>query len=202
MYFKFKTKDNKEIKVFHNGFLADTRNNIYGTMSWDKLHNGSTHEIIENIHKDAKGRKYFNFEGEVIYTDEFIAYTPEQLVDKIKNSELRNSDELVYTLMRYGLDCVRVILLKKPMNGISLGDTFIGFESYVVGEDKSTWDKVEYKFNETELFKLHDNYKVRLTPANEEHRGVYASSDYYISDLVSLFMKCTDDYKLELNKAV
>ena len=130
--------------------------------------------------------------------DTFLALTPEQYIEKVYSDEWLSSNELTWTLLKYGLDCIRVIQPKEKMTGFSVGGMFFGFESHKLGEDKSKWDKVEYKFVECDLHKLSNNYKVKLVPLNDEHRGVYASRDYYISDLSSLFRSCREDFELKL----
>ena len=59
--------------------------------------------------------------------------------------------------------------------------------------------KVLYKFKEYDNFKLKDNYKISLVPEKDEHIGVYASDNYYISDLFSLMKSNKDEYKLDFN---
>lgn len=87
------------------------------------------------------------------------------------------------------------------MTGFRVGGAFFGFEDMGIGEDKSNWDDVEYKFAETDMFKLSDNYKIKLTPADENNIGVYASRDYYIRDLFSLLTSGTNEFTVFENKA-
>lgn len=201
MNFNFKLKNGEIINVFLNDFIKDEKKGEYGVVSWNASKKSNEYkEAYTYVHKDSEGREFFNYKGEKVYMDEFEALTPEELINKIYSEEWLNTDNLTWTLMKYGIDSIRVIQPKKPMTGFIVGDAFFGFETSRYGEDKSNWEKIEYKFEETSIHKLKSNYKIKLTPANKEHIGVYASRDYYISDLLGLFRKCTDDYQLKLNK--
>lgn len=199
MNYNFKLKSGKIIRVFHNNFFIDEQDNEYGVVSWNNAEgSGKYEEVGERAHKDETGRIYFMYNKEKIYMDTFLALTPQEYLDKVNSDEWMSSDELTWTLMKYGLDCIRVIQPKEKMTGINIGGLFLGFESHRVGEDKSNWDRVEYKFVECDLHKLENNYKIKLVPLKDEHRGVYASRDFYISDLTDLFRKCKNDFTLKL----
>lgn len=200
MNFNFKLRSGGNLRVHLNTFVKDVNKGHYGVVTWNCSKKSNEYkEAYAYLKKDDLDRYYFNYNGEAVYMDTFIALTPEQFVEKIYSDEYFSPDELTWTLMKYGIDSIRVIQPKKPMSGFNVGGAFFGFESYRKGEDKSQWDKVEYKLEETDIHKLVDNYKIRLRPVLDEHIGVYASRDYYISDLVSLLAKCKDDYQIKLN---
>lgn len=172
-------------------------------VSWNaSKKSGEYKDAYTHVHKDNTGREYFNYNGEKIYMDSFEALNPEELIAKIYSDEWLNSENLTWTLMKFGLSSIRVIQPKQPMTGFNVGGAFFAFEAHRHGEDKSTWDKVEYKFEELPIHSLRNNYKIKLTPVKEEHIGVYASRDFYINDLISLFRGCRDDYQLKINKVV
>lgn len=50
------------------------------------------------------------------------------------------------------------------------------------------------------MFKLSDNYKIKLTPADENNLDVYASRDYYVRDLFSLLTSDTNEFTAFENK--
>lgn len=198
MNYKFKTKNGEVIRVFHNHFVPVDESH-FGTMSWDS-NDENDHGYCEVL-KDESGKKYFTYNNERVYMDDFLAYTPAELIKLMEGEEYISSDEMIYTLMKYGINSLHVMQRKKPMTGFRVGGAFFGFESEQLGEDKSTWDSVEYKFSETDMFKLSDNYKIKLTPADESNLGVYASRDYYVHDIFELLKHNTEDYTLFENKA-
>lgn len=201
MNFKFKLKDGSNINVFLNTFIKDESKNQFGVVSWNgSKKNGEYKEHHSHLQKDESGRAFFKYYKNVVYMDEFLAKTPEEYINAVNSEKWLSSDELTWTLMKYGIDSIRVVQPKKPMTGFVVGGAFFGFESHSNIDDKSKWDKVEYKFEELDMFKLVDNYKIKLRPVSDEHIGVYASRDYYISDLTSLFRGCKEDYELILGK--
>lgn len=202
MNFNFKLKNGEIIRVFLNNFIKEENKGRYGVVSWNSSKEPNKYkEAYSHVYKDDHDKLYFNYNGEKVYMSEFEALTPEKLIEKIYSEEWLSSDNLAWTLMKYGIDCIRVIQPKKPMTGFNIGGAFFGFESECLGEDKSNWDRIEYKFEETDMFKLENNYKIKITPVKDEHRGIYASRDFYMSDLTSLFRSCREEYKLKINNA-
>lgn len=196
MYYRFKLKSGEYIKVFVNDFVKEEKKNIYGVVSWNDSENTSEYEEVGTyLIKGDDNKLYFDYNGEIVFMQDFIASTPEELVSKIKSSDWVNSNELTWTLMKYGINSLKVDILKKTASGVKTnkyGSRLKAFRS--PKEDKSGWDRVEYKFEETSLFKLENNFKIRLTPANKNDADVYASSTYYIRDLVELLTHCKDKY--------
>lgn len=198
MNYKFKTKNGEVIRVFHNHFVPVDESH-FGSMSWNSANENDTG--YSEVLKDASGKKYFTYNNERIYMNDFMAHTPEELLELMNGEEYISSDELIYTLMKYGINCLHVMQRKKPMGGFVVGGVIFGFESEQLGEDRSKWDNVEYKFIETDMFKLSDNYKIKLTPADESNIGVYASREYYVHDIFELLKHNTDEYVIFENKA-
>lgn len=201
MEYKYKTKNGTVVRAFYNKFVPVDENH-FGTMSWcQKGEHGDT-EKHSTVLKDDSGKMYFMYNDDKIFVDDFLAYEPAELI-KLMQDKSTNifHEELLYTLMKYGINSIHVMQKKKPMTGFVVGGAFFGFEDMGIGEDKSNWDDVEYKFAETDMFKLSDNYKIKLTPADENNLGVYASRDYYVRDLFSLLTSDTNEFTAFENKA-
>lgn len=196
MYYRFKLKSGKYIKVFVNDFVREEKKNIYGVVSWNGSENTSEYEEVGTyLIKRDDNKLYFDYNGEIVFMQDFIASTPEELVNKIKSSDWVNSNELTWTLMKYGINSLKVDILKKPASEVKTNKCALIFKVLrSPKEDKSDWDRIEYKFEETSLFKLENNFKIRLTPANKNDADIYASSTYYIRDLVELLTHCKDKY--------
>lgn len=196
MYYRFKLKSGEYIKVFVNDFVKEEKKNIYGVVSWNGSENTSEYEEVGTyLIKGDDNKLYFDYNGEIVFMQDFIASTPEELVSKIKSSDWVNYNELTWTLMKYGINSLKVDILKKTASGVKTNKNDLRFKAFrSTKEDKSGWDRVEYKFEETSLFKLENNFKIRLTPANKNDADVYASSTYYIRDLVELLTHCKDKY--------
>ena len=195
MNFNFKLSSGKTVRVFFNKLT----NNV----SWNCSDNWKEYkEASAEVETDKAGKKFFRTPTETIYMDDFIAYTPEELVDIINKSTRENcklfGDDLVHTLLKYGIDSIHVIRAKKPLNGITLGGIRIGFDDNSFVTNRAEWDSVEYKFEEHDMFDLVDNYKIKLVPASEADRDKYAYETMYISDLFDLMVARPDIYKVTL----
>lgn len=200
MTYKFKLKSGDVVRLFHNKLWTDPSKNYYGTMAWKDSTNSDVYkELKADVHMDAEYRLFFIYNDEKIYTSDFLALTPEELVGKVNNHEDVGSEELVYTLIKYGIDSLLVEQPKEPMDGVRVGNVIFGLASHSFDKDTAGWDIVDFRFEETDMFKLNDNYKVMLVPNSDEHRELYGSDFMYISDLVSLMAKRDDLYKLKVN---
>lgn len=200
MEYKYKTKNGTVVRVFYNKFVPVDENH-FGTMSWHQKVEHWNAEKHSTVLKDDSGKMYFMYNDEKIFVCDFLAYEPAELI-KLMQDKSTNifHEELLYTLMKYGINSIHVMQKKKPMTGFVVGGAFFGFEDIGIGEDKSNWDDVEYKFAETDMFKLSDNYKIKLTPADENNLDVYASRDYYVRDLFSLLTSGTNEFTAFENK--
>lgn len=199
MNYNFKLNSGDKIRVFINKFIRDEEKNEYGVASWNASSDKFNYkEHYSYIHKDKQGREFFRYYDEIVYLDSYLAMSPKELVDEIGSNNAINPNEFVYTLMRYGLDCVKLYVAKKPMDKFNFGLMAITFDTESNCDDKSKWAMVEYKLEETEMFKLHDNFKIRLTPANDKDKEKYSTRTYYISDLVSLLSACKDKYRVKV----
>lgn len=203
MNYKFKLKSGNIIRVFYNDLLKDEENNKFGIVSWGFIDKKTDryHEINKKVHKDANGDLFFMYRKEKVLFKDFLAYTPEELVKRIKlGDKTVSSEELCCTLMRYGIDSIRVLQRKKPMDVFNIGGVRVSLDVTSNLDDKSTWNMIEYKFSEYDIFKLSDNYKIGLVPASEKDKEIYSSRDYYISDLIGLLCNRKDDYEVKVNK--
>lgn len=203
MNYNYRVSDNKVIRAFYKN-LVPVDANHFGMMSWYEKSedDGRDKEVNSVVLKDSDDKLYFIYHDKKIFVDDFLAYEPAELIKLMQNKSVNiYHEELLYTLMKYGIDSIHVMQKKKSMTGFCVGGTFYGFEVEHIGEDRSDWDDVEYKFAETDMFKLSDNYKIKLTPADDKNIGVYASRDYYVSDLFSLMRLKDTEFRLFENKA-
>lgn len=203
MNYNYRVSDNKVIRAFYNN-LVPVDANHFGIMSWyEKSEDGGRDKEVNSVVlKDSDDKMYFIYHDKKIFVDDFLAYEPAELIKLMYDKSVNiYHEELLYTLMKYGINSIHVMQKKKPMTGFSVGGTFFGFEDMHIGEDKSNWDDVEYKFAETDMFKLSDNYKIKLTPADDNNIGVYASRDYYVSDLFSLMLSKDTEFRVFENNA-
>ena len=143
------------------------------------------------------GERYFELNGEKIMFNDYLCYTPKELVDNLEKCRDYN---LCQTLMKYGLDSVRVMVRKKKLERINFGQglvlSFDVSSSYDRIED---YDWVEYGFVNKDFSDPEDCYKLKMLPVDEKLREVYGAERTYVSDLVSLMQKCTDMYQVKAN---
>lgn len=194
MNYTFKMKDNSTLRVFWNNLFEDKVNKTHGVVSWcENTENGGHKEIKRTVRIDDNGRKFFTWNREKIYMDEFLAYTPCQLVENFKKSRVLPED-LCHTLLRYGMDSVRVRERVKPLERVNFGGVSIGFEVSSPMDKLEDKDWVDYTFVEEYLHTPDSCYKLKVTPLKEEYRGVYPSRSYYVGDLIGLITECTDEF--------
>ena len=196
MNYTFRLKDNSTLRVFYNDLFKDVENKTHGTVSWfEHFENGEHREIVRTVRIGEDERRFFTWNKEKIYLDEFLAYTPDKLVERLHDVKARVIDEdLCHTLLRYGMDSVRVKRRVKPLEGFDFGGLRLTFEVMSSLDKPEDKDWVNYRFVEEYLHTPDSCYKLKLAPLEAEHVGVYPSRDYYVSDLVSLIGKCKDEF--------
>ena len=158
--------------------------------------NGKHKEFHRSVRMDENGKAFFTWNRKKIYTDDFLAFSPEELVKKIDEKDNRVFDDtLCHTLLKYGIDSLHVIINTSPLMRINFGGISVGFECSSNNDEDTI--PVEYKFQEEYLRSPKDCYKLKLIPANDDEYDIYPKKDYYVHDLIGL-LKC-DDFKLVSN---
>ena len=186
MYY-FYNINGKKTQCFFNDFASGDMT-MYGTMTtYDENGESGEYKVI----KDQKGRLYFVVNGEQIMFDDHHCFTPNELVENL--GEIRDYN-LCQTLMKYGMDSVRV------MRNVLDFDHRDAMKRHDVKEQLENGKWIEYKFVSDEyLSEPKDNYKLKLVPAKEEDRETYPEWRTYVCDMVSLFANRADLYQLKAN---
>lgn len=123
------------------------------------------------IEKDENG-KFFTWNCNKIYLNNWIKTSMKDLKKKIENEELITSDDLCQSIMSEGIENVRFII---PLNttyslGLLNGNKF-----------KNTLCKIEERQNR----EVKQNHRIVLTPV-EPNESIVNSRDYYTEDFISL----------------
>ena len=125
----------------------------------------------EIIREDENG-KFFTWNRNKIYLNDWIKISMKELKEKIENGEWITSDDLCQAIMTDGIENVRFMV---PLN------TTCGLFFLNGNEFKDTLCKVEERWNR----EIKQNYKIVLIP-EEPDDSVTSSRDYYTTDFVSL----------------
>lgn len=203
MRYKFRTSKGDIIRPFFNDLvtLEDEQAGMLGVMSWGCCDKHGYSTKYSNVVTDENGDAYFIFDKEKIFMKDYLALEPAKLVELLsdRNNELA-SEELIYTLMRYGIDSLHIMIRKEPSIVFEIGNQAIMVSAETPFTNKNSIDFVEYKFEEAGVFKLQNNYKIRVVPANADNVGTYAPENLYVKDLFQLISCDMDDYILKENK--
>lgn len=185
MYYFFNINGAKT-QCFYNDMPAYDKSHC-GTMTvYDNDGEVTTIPVLAN----NDGRRYFVFNDELIMFDNHYCYTPEEL---IKNINRVRDYQLCQTLLKYGMDSIRVMRNILDFDHRHLGKKFNVEEQLKNG----IW--IEYRFQSEYLHDPKDNYKLLLVPANKKDVENYASWRTYVCDMVSLFANRPDLYQLKAN---
>lgn len=124
------------------------------------------------IREDENG-KFFTWNRNKIYLNDWIKISMKELKEKIENGEWITSDDLCQAIMTDGIENVRFIV---PLN------TTCGFGFFLNGNEyKDTICKIEERWNR----EIKQNYKIILVPLNNDE-DVASYQDYYTLDFISL----------------
>lgn len=203
MYYSFKMKNGEILRVFFNNLVSitDEENGIFGTVSFWKKDKKGNKEYIRSVRKDENGKNFFTWDKEKIYLNDFIAYSPEELVKRFcdKDDSLYSGD-ICRTLQKYGMDSLRLYIKVKPLEIFEFpGIGKLAFEVTSSFENKDKYVWVEYRFQPEYLRMPEDDYKLKLVPAKDNELSVYPKKDYYTDDLAGLIFSCTDEFRLVAN---
>ena len=198
MHFKFKTKKSEVLKVFYNDLLANEKRKTYGTVSIGEFKDGTYKEYERTVRIDEIGRKFFTWNREVFYMDQFLAYSPAELIERVnsKDDDILPED-LCATLLRYGIDSLTLMIKTKKLEIVPHPyGGYISLNVYSNHEKPEDYTWIEYKFIEEHHRMPSNCYKLKLVPKKEEEYSIYPKEDFYVSDLMALLNKRKDLYQL------
>lgn len=161
MYYNYKCKD-KTISVFvSSNELCDCVTVTSNKKSYDRT-----------IREDKFG-KFFTWDREKIYLDDWLRSSIKELKWKIENNIRVTSDDLCQAIMSDGIENVRFMV---PLN------TTCGFGFFLDGNKfKETLCMIRESWNR----EVKQNYKITLVPVNPDD-SVASRVDYYTMDFLSL----------------
>lgn len=155
-------------------------NEIIRVFVWnDDFHNEvsvedtKTRKSYDRTIREDENGKFFTWNRNKIYLNDWIKISMKELKEKIENGEWITSDDLCQAIMTDGIENARFIV---PLN------TTCGFGFFLNGNEfKDTLCKVEERWNR----EIKQNYKIVLIPV-ESDGSIASSHDYYTMDFVSL----------------
>lgn len=199
MFYVFETEKGKlNVWISDMISLEQKKQGILGIATVQKYKGDHVKDYHRSIRADENGKQFFTWDRKRIYTEDFLAFSPEELVKKFEAKEFNLRDEtLCHTLIKYGIDSLHVIINTSPLMRVNFGNFSVGFEVFSSFDEETI--PVEYKFQEEYLKRPTDCYKLKLVPAKEEEYDLYPKKEYYVSDLVSL-MAFNDDFQLVSNQ--
>lgn len=155
-------------------------NEIIRVFVWnDDFHNEvsvedtKTRKSYDRTIREDENGKFFTWNRNKIYLNDWIKISMKELKEKIENGEWITSDDLCQAIMTDGIENVRFIV---PLN------TTCGFGFCLNGNEfKDTLCKVEERWNR----EIKQGYKIVLIPV-ESDESIASSRDYYTMDFISL----------------
>ena len=135
-----------------------------------------TKKTYERTIREDEGGKFFTWNKNKIYLDNWIRITMKELKDKIDSKEWCTSDELCQAILTDGVDNVRFIV---PLNTISM---------LVLGlplADGDNFKDVLCKIKEDYLHEVKNNYKLQLVPV-EPTEDTVSRREFYTGDMLGL----------------
>lgn len=158
-------------------------NEIIRVFVWnDEFHNTvsvedpNTNSSYDRTIREDKNGKFFTWNKNKIYLDDWIRITLRELKERVENDEWVISDDLCQAILTDGIENARFIV---PLNTIS----FRGFGTSLCNgnEYKDTICRIEGRWNR----EVKQNYKIILVPLNNDE-DVANYQDYYTLDFISL----------------
>lgn len=130
-----------------------------------------THKSYDRTIREDKNGRFFTWNRNKIYLNDWIKISMKELKEKIEKDEWITSDDLCQAIMTDGIENVRFMVPLNTTWGLFLNGN----------EFKDTLCKVEERWNR----EIKQNYKIVLIP-EEPDDSVASSCDYYTMDFVSL----------------
>lgn len=135
-----------------------------------------TNRTYERTIREDENGKFFTWNRNKIYLDDWIRISMKELKDKIDRKEWCTSDELCQAILTDGIDNVRFVV---PLNTVSM--RILG----IVVADGNNFKDVLCKINEEYLYEVRRNYKLQLISV-EPTDDVVICREFYTVDMLSL----------------
>lgn len=124
------------------------------------------------IRNDENG-KFFTWNKNKIYLNDWIKTSMKELKDKIDNNVWVTPDDLCQAILSDGVDNVRFIV---PLHTVLISGFFVYSD-----KTEDTLCKIQERWNR----EVKNNYKITLVPV-EPDETVESSRDFYTCDMLSL----------------
>ena len=135
-----------------------------------------TKKTYERTIREDEGGKFFTWNKNKIYLDNWIRITMKELKEKIERKEWCTSDELCQAILTDGVDSVRFIV---PMNIVSMRVLGISFA------DGDKFKDTLCRIKEDYLHEVKNNYKLQLIPV-ESTEDTVSRVEFYTGDMLGL----------------
>lgn len=135
-----------------------------------------TKKTYERTIREDEGGKFFTWNKNKIYLDNWIRITMKELKDKIDRKEWCTDSEFSQAILTDGIDNVRFIV---PLNTISM--KVLGLPL----ADGDNFKDVLCKIKEDYLHEVKNNYKLQLVPV-EPTEDTVSSREFYTGDMLGL----------------
>ena len=135
-----------------------------------------TKKTYERTIREDECGKFFTWNKNKIYLDNWIRITMKELKEKIERKEWCTSDELCQAILTDGVDSVRFIV---PMNIVSMRVLGISFA------DGDKFKDTLCRIKEDYLHEVKNNYKLQLIPV-ESTEDTVSRVEFYTGDMLGL----------------
>ena len=135
-----------------------------------------TKKTYERTIREDEGGKFFTWNKNKIYLDNWIRITMKELKDKIDRKEWCTDSEFCQAIMTDGVDSVRFIV---PLNTISM--KVLGLPL----ADGDDFKDVLCKIKEDYLHEVKNNYKLQVIPV-EPTEDTISRREFYTGDMLGL----------------
>ena len=135
-----------------------------------------TKRSYERTIREDKGGKFFTWNRNKIYLDNWIRTSMKEVKEKLERKEWVTSDVLCQAILTDGIDNVRFMV---PLNIVSM--RAFGINLLNGSDFKDTLCKIKESYNH----EVKNNYKLTVIPV-EKDETVASHRDFYTSDMLSL----------------
>lgn len=137
--------------------------------------NNKNHKSYDRTIREDKNGKFFTWNKNKIYLNDWIRTSMKELKDRIENKEWVTSDDLCQAILSDGIENVRFIV---PLNTICGGGFFLDGNKF-----KDTVCKIKEEWNREVV----QNYKLIVIPETPDET-IASKRDFYTSDMISLIV--------------
>ena len=158
-------------------------NEVIRVWVWDddfhtevSVSDNKTKRSYERTIREDEGGKFFTWNRNKIYLDNWIRTSMKEVKEKLERKEWVTSDILCQAILTDGIDNVRFIV---PLNIVSM--RAFGINLLNGSDFKDTLCKIKESYNH----EVKNNYKLTVIPV-EKDETVASYRDFYTSDMLSL----------------